>query len=72
MMKLDLKDSDSDYAVDVRDPTVVVGISNNNRPGPNHNEQPDLQNVSDMIGARRNQIWAHFCQWPGWPRRTTH
>ena len=36
MMKLDLKDSDSDYAVDVRDPTVVVGVSNNNRPGSNH------------------------------------
>ena len=60
MMKLDLKDSDSDYAVDVRDPTVVVSIPNNKRPCPNHNE-PNLQNVSDVMGARHNQICAHFC-----------
>ena len=27
MMKLDLKDADSNYAVDIRDPTVVVSIN---------------------------------------------
>ena len=38
MMKLDLKDSDSDYAVNVRDSTVVVGISITNTPRPGNNE----------------------------------